>query len=301
MDGFEIIDPSFRSYVLDNAPLERLSSGFRWLEGPVWFGDMATLLFSDLPNDRMMRWSERGGLEVFREPSNYANGNYRDREGRLVSCTHRGRSVIRTEYDGQTSVLADRFQGRRLNAPNDLVVKSDGTLWFTDPHYGIQTDYEGGRAEPELPPSVYRLDPCSGSLTVVADDFNGPNGLCFSPDESKLYVTESGRLFDPDPERHIRVFDVSADGMRLSHGRLFHKVEPGFADGIRVDEDGNLWSSADDGVHCIAPTGDLLGKVLVPSRVSNVTFGGARKNRLFICASHTLYSIFLNRRGVQHP
>jgi gluconolactonase len=301
MDGFEIIDPRFRRYVLDNAPLEKLAAGFRWLEGPVWFGDRSALLFSDLPNDRVLRWSERGGLEVFREPSDYANGHYRDREGRLISCTHRGRCVTRTEHDGRITILADRFEGKRLNAPNDVVVKSDGTVWFTDPHYGIQTDYEGGRAEPELRPSVYRLDPRSGALSVVADDFEGPNGLCFSPDERRLYIAESGRLFAPAPPQNIRVFDVSADGARLANGRVFHKVEPGFADGFRVDEEGNLWSSAADGVHCIAPSGELLGKVLVPARVANVTFGGSRRNRLFICASHTLFAIFLNCRGAQRP
>ncbi|HET9578321.1 MAG TPA: SMP-30/gluconolactonase/LRE family protein [Usitatibacter sp.] len=301
MNGIEILDPVFRSYVLANAPLEKLADGFRWTEGPVWFGDLRLLLFSDIPNDRVMRWTEHGTLDVFREPCDYENGHYRDLEGRLVSCSHRGRCVKRTEHDGRTSVLADRFEGRRLNSPNDVVVKSDGSLWFTDPLYGIQTDYEGGRAESETKPAVYRLDAASGALTRVADDFEGPNGLCFSPDEKRLYVAETGRMFDAAPEQHIRVFDVSGDGRRLSNGRVFHKVQPGAADGLRVDEDGNVWSSAADGVHCIAPSGALLGRIRVPSPVSNLTFGGAMKDRLFICASQALYSIFLNRRGAQRP
>jgi len=301
MSGFEILDPLFRRYVLDNAPLEKLADGFRWLEGPVWFGDQRVLLFSDIPNDRVMRWREPGGVDVFRAPCDYENGHYRDLEGRLVSCSHRARAVRRTEHDGRITVLADRFRGRRLNSPNDVVVKSDGTIWFTDPHYGIQTDYEGGRAEPELPPGVYRLDPSSGSLALVADDFDGPNGLCFSPDESRLYVAETGTLFDPAPRQHIRVFDVAAGGERLSNARVFHSVQPGAADGMRVDEDGNVWSSAADGVHCISPSGALLGKVLVPSLVSNIAFGGLARNRLFICASQALYAIFLNRRGAQRP
>jgi gluconolactonase len=301
MDGFDIIDRLFASYVLSNAPLQKLAEGFRWLEGPVWFGDMNVLLFNDLPNNRTMRWSERDGIEVFRTPSWFANGQTRDRAGRLISCSHQRRCVLRTERDGRVTVIADRFEGRRLNSPNDVVVKSDGTVWFTDPHYGIQTDYEGGKAEPELPCRVYRADPRNGSLTVVNDEFQGPNGLCFSPDEGRLYIAESGRFLDPDPVQEIRVFEVSSDGTRLSPGRRFHKVEPGFADGFRCDEDGNIWSSAADGVHCIAPSGDLLGKILVPSRVANVTFGDRGRSRLFICASQTLYAIFLNRRGAQHP
>jgi gluconolactonase len=301
MTDFEILDPRFRSYVLDNAPLEKLAQGFRWLEGPVWFGDLRLLLFSDLPNDRVLRWSEHGALEVFREPSGYENGHYRDLDGRLIACSHRGRSVTRTELDGRITTLAERYQGKRLSSPNDVAVKSDGTIWFTDPHYGIQTDYEGGRAEPELPPTVYRLDPRSGALDVVADDFEGPNGLCFSPDEKRLYVSETGPLFASDPEQHIRVLDVSTDGARLSKGRVFHKVVPGAADGMRADEEGNLWTSAADGVHCISQDGELLGKIRVPETVANLTFGGAMRNRLFMCASQSLYSIFLNRRGAQRP
>ena len=295
MDAFEFCDPRFKAFVLPNAPLETLAEGFRWCEGPVWFGDRDELLFSDLPNNRVMRWSEAGGLSVFREPSNFENGHARDREGRLISCSHRGRCITRTELDGRVTVLADRYRGKRLNAPNDIVCKSDGTIWFTDPPYGIQTDYEGGKQESELPATVYRLDPRDGSLTVVADDFEGPNGLCFSPDESLLYIAESGLQFVPDPVQHIRVFSVGEAG--LKGGRVFHKVMPGFADGFRCDEDGNLWSSAADGVHCIDPSGALLGKIRVPATVSNLAFGGRNRSRLFLCASHTLYAIYVNRRG----
>ena len=217
-----------------------------------------------------------------------------------MSCSHHGR-VTRTELDGRIEILADHFDGRRLNSPNDVVVKSDGTIWFGDPPYGIETDYQGGKRAAELPANLYRLDPRDNRLTVVADDFEGPNGLAFSPDERLLYVAETGHQFDSPPKQFIRVFDVSGDGTRLHRGREFHKVEPGFCDGFRIDEDGNLWSSAADGVHCIAPSGDLLGKIKVPSLVSNVTFGGRDRAQLFICASHTLYAVFTNQRGAQRP
>ncbi|WP_158807741.1 SMP-30/gluconolactonase/LRE family protein [Beijerinckia sp. L45] len=300
MIGFEIIDPVFKTYVLGNAPLERLGEGFRWAEGPVWFGDMGMLLFSDLPNNRVMRWSEADGVQLFRAPSDFANGHARDREGRLITCSHHGRCISRLEHNGEVTKLVDRFEGKRLNAPNDIIVKSDGTIWFSDPLFGLQTDYEGGKQKAELPPTVFRFDPRDASLRVVADDFEGPNGLCFSPDERKLYVAETGPLFADDPTQHIRVFDVGDDG-RLSGGAVFHKVTPGFADGFVADQHGNIWSSAADGVHCIGPTGDLLGKVLVPSLVSNLAFGDRFGSRLFICASHSLYSIFLNVRGATWP
>jgi gluconolactonase len=301
MESFEIIDPHFRSLVLANAALEKLADGFRWLEGPVWFGDHQCLLFSDLPNNRIMRWSESGGVSVFRQPSRFANGQTRDRDGRLISCSHHDRSVLRTELDGSVTVLAGSYDGRRLNSPNDVVADRSGAIWFTDPLYGISTDYEGGKQEPELPPAVYRLDPRDGALTIVADDFTGPNGLCFSPDGRKLYIAETGVLFAPDPVQHIRVFDVVGDGKRLEGGRIFHVIRPGAADGMRCDEDGNLWSSAADGVHCIAPSGTLLGKILVPSVVANLTFGGRNRSRLFLCASQTFYAIYTNARGAERP
>jgi gluconolactonase len=301
MDGLEILDSRFRAAVLPNAPLVTLGEGFAWLEGPVWFADHQCLLVSDLPNDRILRWTEDGGITVFRRPSGFANGHTRDRQGRLIGCLHRLRSVVRTELDGAVTVLADRYAGKRLNSPNDVVCRSDGTIWFTDPHYGISTDYEGGKQTPELPPALYRLDPRDGGLTMIADDFEGPNGLAFSPDERVLYVSESGAPFAADPVRHIRAFDVLDDGARLSAGRIFHEVAPGYADGFRVDQDGNLWSSAGDGVHCIAPDGVKLGAVKTPFAVSNLTFGGRNRSRLFICASHTLFAIYTNARGAQAP
>ncbi len=300
MDGFEIHDERFKHYVLANAPLEELGSGFRWIEGPVWMGDADCLLFQDLPRNRTMRWIEGAGFSVYRAPSNYANGQTRDREGRLIACSHRGRCLTRTEYDGTVTTLVERHAGKRLNAPNDVVVKSDGTIWFSDPVYGISNDYEGGRQTSEQPPALYRFDPRTNEIAVMAGDFDGPNGLAFSPDERRLYVAETGDQSKPDPRQYIRVFDVAADGA-LSGGDIFHKIEPGYCDGMRVDEDGNVWSSAADGVHCISPEGKLMGKILVPHPVSNITFGGPTKNRLFIGGSHTLYSIFLDRRGVQSP
>ncbi len=301
MDGYEIIDARFRSFVLPNARLEMLGDGYRWLEGPVWFADRDCLLVSDLPNDRILRWTESGGVSVFRQPSDFANGHTRDREGRLLGCSHRGRHIQRTELNGSVTVLAGCYQGKRLNAPNDIVCKSDGTIWFSDPDYGINTDYEGGKQTPELPPQVYRFDPADGSLRVVADDFQGPNGLCFSPDESRLYIAESGPQFAADPARYIRIFDVVDNGARLAHPREFHRVAPGYADGFCCDEEGNLWSSAGDGVHCIDPGGNLLGKVKVPRTVSNLAFGGRNRSRLFLCAGQMLYAIYVNKRGAERP
>ncbi|MEO9212046.1 MAG: SMP-30/gluconolactonase/LRE family protein [Caulobacteraceae bacterium] len=300
MKDIEVIDPAFFGYVLDNAPLEKLADGFAWLEGPVWFADHQRLLFSDVPGDRIASWSARGGTTTFRRPGGHPNGQTRDLEGRLITCSNAGRCVSRTELDGRLTVIADRFEGRRLNSPNDVVVASDGAVWFTDPPYGILTDYEGARAQPELPSNVYRLDPASGALTVAAGDLDGPNGLCFSPDERRLYVAETGAMFDPRPTQHIRVFDVE-DGRRLAGGRVFHKISPGAADGIRCDGDGNVWSSAGDGVHCLSPAGALMGKIKVPFRVSNLTFGDRARSRLFICASHTLFAIWLHRRGAERP
>jgi gluconolactonase len=296
-----VIDPRFRRYVLDNAVLEELARGFRWIEGPVWIGDADCLLFQDLPRNRTMRWSEDHGVSVYRAPSDYANGQTRDREGRLIACSHHGRCLYRTEHDGRVSRLVTHHGGRRLNAPNDVVVKSDGSIWFTDPLYGLLTDYEGGRQASEQPPALYRFDPVNREIAIMASDFDGPNGLAFSPDERQLYVAETGDQAQPDPRQYIRVFDLDADGRSLRGGAVFHKIAPGYADGFRVDEDGNLWSSAADGVHCIAPDGTLLGKIPIPHRVSNLTFGGLHKNRLFIGGSHTLYAIFVNTRGVQTP
>jgi len=300
MEAYEIHDERFRSMVLSNAALETLGEGYRWLEGPVWFADHDCLYVSDIPHDRILRWSEGGGVSVFRRPAGFANGHARDRDGRLLGCSHRNRCITRTELDGSVTVLADRYRGKRLNSPNDIVCKSDGTIWFSDPLYGISTDYEGGKQSSELPPALYRLDPATGDLTVVADDFEGPNGLAFSPDERFLYVAESGAQFDPEPRQYIRRFGLQGDG-RLAGGECFHKISPGFADGLRVDEQGNVWSSAADGVHCISPQGALLGKILTPSLVSNLTFGGRNRSRLFLCASHRLMAIYTNVRGCVRP
>ncbi|MEM9043584.1 MAG: SMP-30/gluconolactonase/LRE family protein [Pseudomonadota bacterium] len=295
MSFFEAHEPIFNSFVLGNAPVKQLASGFDWVEGPVWFGDADCLLFSDIPNNRILRWSSETGISTFRAPSNFANGNTRDRQGRLISCEHGTRRVTRTELDGTITVIADRYDGKRLNSPNDVVVRSDGSIWFTDPHYGIMTDYEGYRAEQELPCHVYRVDP-SGKISVISDDFNCPNGLAFSPNEERLYIADTGRIFADDP-RHVRVFKVNGD--RLAGGEVFHTISPGAADGFRCDTDGNIWSSAADGVHCIAPDGTLLGKILVPELVSNVCFGGRGNHRLFITATSSIYAISLNRRGVK--
>lgn len=296
MSFFEVHDPAFQSYVLGNAPVKRLATGFDWVEGPVWFGDQQCLLFSDIPSNRILRWTEEG-VSLFRGPSNYANGHTRDRQGRLISCEHGLRRVTRTEWDGTVTVLADHYDGKPLNSPNDVIVASDGGVWFTDPHYGIMSNYEGFKSPQELPCQVYRIDPL-GKIEAMISDMACPNGLAFSADESRLYVADTGRMFTDDPQ-HIRVYDM-VNG-RPVNGRLFHKIIPGCADGIRVDADGNIWSSAADGVHCIAPDGHLMGKILVPELVSNICFGGRAKHRLFITATTSVYSVILNRKGIQWP
>ena len=292
------LDPRFRPCVLPNAQLLTLGEGYAWLEGPVWFADANQLLVSDLPHNRILRWTEDSGVSVFRQPSNFENGHTRDRQGRLIGCSHHGRCITRTELDGSVTVVADRFNGKPLNGPNDIVVASDGAIWFSDPYYGGNTDYEGGKHLAELPPTLYRLDP-NGSLEIAADDFIGPNGLCFSPDERLLYVAESGGQFAEHPTRHIRVFDVA--GGKLRNGRIFHDISPGFADGMRCDQDGRVWSSAGDGVHCIDPDGTLIGKILTGETVANLTFGGRNRCRLFICASHRLMAVYTNVRGAESP
>ena len=301
MEFYEIVSPRFRSFIHENAKVDTLFTGTRWGEGPIWFGDGDSLLWSDIPNDRILRWIEGVGVSVFRSPSRYANGNTRDRQGRLITCEHGSRRVTRTEHDGRITVIVDLYDGRKLNSPNDVVVKSDGTIWFTDPPYGILSDYEGGRAESELGANyVFRFDPRAGKLAVVADDFTKPNGLAFSPDESILYVSDTALSHDPDGAHHIRALSVQDDS-RLANSRVFAEVSPGLSDGFRLDEEGNIWTSAEDGVHCLSPHGELLGKVLIPEVVSNLTFGGARKNRLFITGAGSLYSVFVNRRGIQTP
>ncbi len=297
MSFFEIVDPVFAQYVMGNAPVKQLATGFDWVEGPVWFGDANCLLFSDIPNNRILRWTPDHGISTYRAPSNYANGHTRDMQGRLISCEHGLRRVTRTEHDGKVTVLADAFNGKPLNSPNDVVVKSDGSIWFSDPHYGIMTNYEGFAGVQENPCVVYRLT--EQGLTVMIDDLNCPNGLAFSPDERHLYVADTGRMFSQDKQA-IYVYDCAPDG-RLSGGRHFHTITPGCADGIRVDQDGNIWASAADGVHCIAPDGHLMGKIFVPELVSNLCFGGRAKHELYITATTSLYRVTLNRKGAQKP
>ncbi|MBE7211082.1 MAG: SMP-30/gluconolactonase/LRE family protein [Gluconacetobacter diazotrophicus] len=301
MDWFETVDPRFGRYVHFNAVPERIAEGCRWTEGPVWFGDANCLLWSDIPNDRILRWIPGIGVSTYRSPSQYGNGNTRDREGRLITCSHGARAVLRTEHDGTITILADRWNGSRLNSPNDVVVRSDGTIWFTDPHYGIKIDYEGERAEQEVPCQLYRLDPATGRLHLMSDAFGGPNGLCFSPDERRLYVAETGAVDDPTCDRAISVFDVADDGARITGRRRFYAPEVGAADGFRCDEDGNLWTSAGDGVHCVSPDGDLLGRIRMPAIVSNVCWGGRHRSRLFICATTEVWAVHLNRRGAARP
>lgn len=291
----EIIEKRFAELLVPGATLEKLYTGMGWAEGPVWFADSQTLLFSDIPNDRMLQWCEGLGVREFRRPSNFANGHTRDRQGRLVSCEHRTRRVTRTEPDGTITVLAEAYLGKRLNSPNDVVVQSDGTIWFTDPTYGISSQDEGGVSEQEQAGCyVFRLDPASGALSIALDDFVQPNGLAFSPDEAKLYVADS------DADRHIRVFDVAADGT-CSGGAVFAVIDNGFPDGFRFDAAGNLWTSAGDGIHCFAPDGVLLGKIAVPETVANLTFGGPARDRLFITATTTLYSVPIAQTGALRP
>ncbi len=297
----EILDERFRSMTLGNAWLEKLHGGMLWAEGPVYFADGDYLLWSDIPNNRIMQFVEGAGVRVFRQPSNNSNGNTRDRQGRLVTCEHGARRVTRTEPDGSITVLADNYRGKRLNSPNDVVVKSDGSIWFTDPPYGILSAYEGGKSASELGTCyVFRLDPRDGGLSIVADDFVKPNGIAFSPDETTLYVADTGASHDPEGPHHIRAFAVEG-GARLSQGRVFAEINPGLADGFRLDRDGNLWTSAGDGVHCFSPAGELLGKIKVPEVVSNVTFGGPKRNRLFITATTSLYAIYVAQEGAQLP
>ncbi len=300
MGDWEVYDRRFRDLTLPNARMERLFTGALWTEGPVWFADGHYLLFSDIPNNRILRWVDGAAVTIFRSPSRFANGNTRDTQGRLVSCEHGSRSVTRTEPDGSITTLADRYNGRRLNSPNDVVVSRDGAVWFTDPPYGILSDYEGAKADSEQDGNyVYRVDPVTGAAAVAVSDFDKPNGLAFSPDQGTLYVADSGASHTDGGPRHVRKFRVS-DG-RLSGGEVFARISPGVPDGFRVDAGGNAWISCGDGVLCYSSEGELLGKILVPETVANLTFGGPRRNRLFIVAHTSLYAIYVNARGAQEP
>ena len=302
-DSFEIIDERFRRLALGNVHLERLYTGCRWSEGPAYVAAGRYLVWSDIPNDRVMRWDETdGSVSVFQTPAFHSNGHTIDREGRLVSCEHSGRCISRIEHDGTRTVLVADAGGRRFNSPNDVVVKSDGSLWFTDPTYGIDKDYEGHAAPSELDGChVWRFDPATGELTTIATDFEKPNGIAFSPDEKALYVADTGATHRTGGPRHIRRFTVDDDGRSVSGGEVFAVCTADLFDGFRIDTRGNLWTSAADGVHCYAPDGVLLGKVRVPEVVANVCFGGVKRNRLFICGTTSLYAIYLNAAGALRP
>ena len=304
--AMEVFDPRFKKYIAGTTTLRRLWRGGSWTEGPVYFGDMHSVIFSDIPNNRLLRYDElTGETYLFRYPANFANGNTRDRQGRLITCEQGVRRVTRTEYNGDITVLADNYQGKKLNSPNGVVVKSDDTIWFTDPSYGIEGDNEGSRAQSELPHNVYRLDPKSGQLTVAAGDFTQPNGLCFTPDEKQLYISDTA-----GPPSVIRIFDVGDDG-KLTNGRVFHDLKDaggGIADDMRVDVDGNLWSAGGwssnpsfNGVSVYAPDGTPLGRIVLPEVAGNLCFGGAEHHHstLYICASHSLYSYNVGTRGVE--
>jgi gluconolactonase len=296
--AIEILHPSFERYRLSSGTVERIAGGGRWTEGPVWLGDNRALLWSDIPNNRILRWDEEtGAVSVFRKPSGQANGNTRDRQGRLITCEHGSRRVTRTEYDGAITVLLDAFDGRRLNSPNDVVVKSDGSIWFTDPTFGIVGYYQGEKAEAELPERVYRLDPETGQATVVAEGIDGPNGLAFSPDESKLYVVASRG------ERQILACEVRSGGTTLGPPQRFIATGAGTPDGFRCDIDGNLWcgwgmSPELDGVRVFNPNGEPIGHIHLPERCANLCFGGRWRNRLFMASCSSIYAVYVNTQGV---
>jgi gluconolactonase len=291
---FEVLDERF-GRVDGDSVVEVLYSGCRWAEGPAYFPAGRYLVFSDIPNDRMLRWDETtGAVGVFRSPAGYTNGHTVDRQGRLISCEQGNRRVTRTEHDGSVTVLADRYQGKRFNSPNDVVERADGSVWFTDPSYGIDSDYEGNQADSEIGDChVYRVDPASGEVGVVADDFVRPNGLAFSLDERQLYIVDTRR-------KHMRRFDVAEDGT-LTGGAVFAECDAGSFDGVRLDSEGRVWVAAHDGLHCFDPDGTLIGKLRLPESVSNLTFGGRKRNHLYITATTSLYSLRVNTNGAVYP
>lgn len=299
--GFEAIEPEFNACFIGHARVERLWTGARWSEGPAWFPAGRYLIWSDIPNNRIMRWDETdGSVSEFRRPSNNSNGNTVDGQGRLVSCEHLARRVTRTEHDGSITVIAEAVAGKRLNSPNDVVVKSDGSIWFTDPAYGIMMDYEGERAESEIGAChVYRWDPETEQVTAVATDFVKPNGLAFSADEKSLFVSDTGGTHQEHGPAHIRKLALTPDGKGVLGGEVIAECSNGFFDGFRLDRDGRIWSSAADGVHCLNPEGKLIGKIHIPEIVGNLCFGGAKLNRLFIAATSSLYAVYLNVNGLK--
>ncbi|MEJ1158280.1 SMP-30/gluconolactonase/LRE family protein [Prosthecomicrobium sp. N25] len=305
MSDYIVLDPRFERLIIGHARVEKLFTGCRWAEGPVYVPAARHVIWSDIPNDRLMRFDEGdGSVSVFEHPCGYHNGHTLDREGRIVACEHGGRRVSRLEHDGRWTALATHADGKRLNSPNDVVVKSDGSIWFTDPSYGIDTNYEGFRAEPEIGAcNVYRIDPASGAVAAVVTDMVRPNGLAFSPDERILYVADTGVTHVPGTPAAIRAYDVAADGRSVvpGSGRQFSLCDAGLYDGFRVDWRGNIWTSTGNGVHAYAPDGTLLGKIPIPELVSNVCFGGRKMNRLYITAQTSLYSIFLATHPAGYP
>jgi gluconolactonase len=297
-----VSDPRFERLVPADAPLRRLADGFVWAEGPVWLPDEDALLWSDIPNNRVLRWSSADDrVDEFLRPSDFANGHTLDRDGTVLACEHGTRRVARYERDGRRTTVVDRYRGARLNSPNDVVVATDGGIWFTDPPYGIVSDREGHMAAPELPACyVFRFDPVTADLDIVSDDLIDPNGLAFSPDERTLYVsdTSAGRV-EPG-NHHILSFDV-VEGRRLAHARVFRVIEPGVSDGFRVDVEGNLWTSAGDGIQVFAPDGTELGRIILPEQAANCQFGGADGRTLFITATSTLWAIDVGVRGAVTP
>jgi gluconolactonase len=290
------LDPRFRRYIVNNTVIRRLHFGTLWAEGPAWNGAGRYLVWSDIPNNVQMRWLEEDShVSVFRNPSGYSNGNTFDFSGRELSCEHGGRRVVRYEYDGKVTVIADHYQGKRLNSPNDIVVHPDGSIWFTDPPYGISGNYEGFKADKELKEGVYRVDPKSGQMSMISDEMTGPNGICFSPDYKKLYVADTGT------GREIRVWDL--DGATVRNGKRFVQLDipgtgqPAAADGIRCDVDGNIWAGARPGVQVITPTGERIGMIRLPETCANICFGGAKRNRLFMAASQSLYIVYVLTSG----
>lgn len=300
MSTYDILDQRFQALIIGHAKLDRLWTGSRWAEGPVYVPAAKSLLWSDIPNDRVLRFDETdGSVSVFESPCGYHNGHSRDAQGRVIACEHGGRRISRLEPDGRWAGLVERFEGKRFNSPNDVVVKSDGTIWFSDPTYGIDSEYEGLAGPSEIGVSnVYRFDPASGALSAVVTDMVKPNGLAFSPDEQLLYVAETGATHVPGLPAVIRAYDVAPSGLAVSEGRTFATSPAGFYDGFRVDRNGHIWTSTADAVAVYAPDGTLIGRIPVPEIVSNLTFGGPKRNRLYITAQTSLYAIFVNAHGL---
>ncbi len=297
--GFEIISSEFSNCLTGHGRVERLWTGARWLEGPVWFPAGKYLLISDIPNNRILRWDETdGSVSIFREPSNCSNGNTIDLQGRLITCEHKSRRVTRTEHDGSITIIAEKYDNKLLNSPNDVVVKSDGSIWFTDPTYGIISDYEGIKSKSEQDGCyVYRVDKNLNNISIVAKDFVKPNGLAFNYDETSLYISDTGSSHQNNGPKHIKKIKVNENEKTLGESTVFAECNAGLFDGFRFDNDDRLWTSAGDGVHCFSKDGKLIGKIIIPEMVANICFGGDSLNRLFIAGTTSIYSTYLAING----